>query len=653
MPVVLLLAFANLLASSPPAHAAESTECPTGVGFSCTAVAVPLDRQIAQTPTIDLTVERRLAGATQSQSAVVVLAGGPGQAALPYAEVLAKAIQPGLSGRDLIVFDQRGTGASDPLSCPALETPGSAGSIFERCALELGPSRGGFTSEESVDDIEAIRHAYGYQKLVLYGTSYGTKVALEYAERFPQYVEALVLDSVVPTNAPEPFAIPTFEAISPVLEELCLNGACDGITAHPVTDIAHLNSQLRKRVLSGSVYDGEGHRRAATLDEEGLLEILEAGDLNPALRALLPAAVQSALRHDPDPLLRLHLLAEGLIPNVPGTPSPEPGEDSENIDNTLYLTTSCEELDFPWQRAASPQTKLTEALAFLHAQPAERFYPFGETTALQVSLVEGCASWPDASAAPPAPGALPNVPTLILSGAQDLRTPTTNAREVAAEIPDAQVEVVPYTGHSVLTSDLGKCAELAVTQFFGGTTVQPCAQAQDIFAPTRIAPPRLTAVQSPKGLAGRPGKTLAATLDTILDIQRQIIGATIEAGGELPSGSRFGGLHGGYARLTGTRAILVNLSYVPGVRVSGSFPVKSGALQSATAHISGSSASAGTVRLIEGNSGMRASGTLGGRHFNLSTAHVKLARANGSQDAGWPARLPFGGPLELLDAGRR
>ena len=67
--------------------------------------------------------------------------------------------------------------------------------LFEQCAMEIGPARGGFTSEESVADIEALRVAGGYQKLVLYGTSYGTKVALEYAQQYPQNVEALVLDS--------------------------------------------------------------------------------------------------------------------------------------------------------------------------------------------------------------------------------------------------------------------------------------------------------------------------------------------------------------------------------------------------------------------------------------------------------------------------
>ena len=104
---------------------------------------------------------------------------------------------------------------------------------FEHCALEIGPARGGYTTQESVEDIEAIRQAAGYEKLVLYGTSYGTKVAEEYAERYPQHVESLVLDSVVLPDGPEPFSIPTFQAIGSVLDELCSNNACAGITHQP------------------------------------------------------------------------------------------------------------------------------------------------------------------------------------------------------------------------------------------------------------------------------------------------------------------------------------------------------------------------------------------------------------------------------------
>ncbi|HYM55464.1 MAG TPA: alpha/beta fold hydrolase, partial [Solirubrobacteraceae bacterium] len=324
---------AALLASWPASSAASSSlsflPCAERPGFSCATVPVPLARTGTAPGTISLSVERRLAGGGPTGDAVLALAGGPGQGALQLGEFITQAISPALGSRDLLVFDQRGTGASGPLGCSAFEglEAGTLGELFERCALQIGPARGAYTTAESVQDIEAIRQAAGYERLVLYGTSYGTKVALEYAELYPQNVEALVLDSVVPTEGPEPFAIPTFQAIGPVLSELCANRACNGITSSPVADVARLAAQLRRRPLSGSVYDGSGRRHASRLGEVGLLGILEAGDLNPALRALLPAAIQSALRHDPDPLLRLRLLSEGLIPNVPRSKSAEPPQE--------------------------------------------------------------------------------------------------------------------------------------------------------------------------------------------------------------------------------------------------------------------------------------------------------------------------------------
>jgi pimeloyl-ACP methyl ester carboxylesterase len=646
-----ILALAALLLASWPATSAASSSlsfvtCPDSATFSCASLSVPLDRAGAAPGTISLSVERKLAGASPSRDAVVALAGGPGQAALPLAEFIDQAIAPALGSRDLLVFDQRGTGSSDPLSCSAFETFSSepASELFGQCASQLGPARGAFTTQESVQDIEALRQAGGYQKLVLYGTSYGTKVALEYAERYPQNVEALVLDSVVPTDGPEPFAIPTFEAIAGVLDELCANGACSGITANPLANIATLAAQLGKRALSGSVYDGSGRRHASTLNEQGLLDILEAGDLNPALRALLPAAVQSALRHEPDPLLRLRALSEGLIPSVPKEGSV--GEASQEIDETLFVATSCEETPFPWQRDAAQSTRLAEALDYLHAQPAGDFYPFGAVTAYANSLVPDCAGWPDASPSPPAASPMPNVPTLILSGEQDLRTPTADARQVAALIPDAQLLVVPFTGHSVLGSDLSDCSSQAVTAFFaggvGGGQIQPCAPAGNPFAPTPLTPTKLSDIHPPAQLGGKPGRTLVAVLDTLVDLNRQVIAATLQAEQELPSGSSFGGLHGGYAKLTGSAATLKNFAFVPGVQLTATFPVRDGQLQATNIRISGTQAASGTVRF--GGASENVTGTLGGRRFDISLAKVKLSRA-GAGGGEWPSRSVV---LELL-----
>jgi pimeloyl-ACP methyl ester carboxylesterase len=643
------LAATALLAAWPSSSAASSLSfvgCPTATNFECTSLPVPLDRAGTVAGTISLSVERKLAGVGPSRDAVVALAGGPGQAALPLGEFITQAIAPALGSRDLLIFDQRGTGSSDPVSCSALEAVSAepASQLFEQCAQELGPARGGFTTQESVEDIEALRIAGGYEKLVLYGTSYGTKVALEYAERYPQNVEALVLDSVVPSDGPEPFAIPSFEAIPGMLEELCANRACAGIATNPVADIARLAAQLGKRALSGSVYDGTGKRHGSTLTELGLLGILEAGDLNPALRALLPAAVHSALARDPDPLLRLHLLSEGLIPNVPIEESTT-SEASSEIDEALFVTTSCEEQPFPWQRAAPATTRLAEALGFLHVQPAGDFYPFDAVTSYANSLVPACAGWPDASAPPPAPRALPDVPTLILSGEQDLRTPTADARAVAALIPDAQLLLVPYTGHSVLGSDLSDCSSLAVKAFFaggvGGGQIQPCAAASDPFAPTPVTPTTLARVQPPAGFGGKPGRTLVAVLDTLLDLNRQLIAATLQANAELPSGSSFGGLHGGYAKLTSTKAILKDFALVPGVQLTATFPVRDGELQTSDIHVSGTEGAPGIVRF--GGNSEHVTGTLAGRRFDLDLAKVRLASVGSGV---WPSAAALGQLLQ-------
>jgi hypothetical protein len=92
-------AFAVLAApASSPAAGLGFVPCPTATAFSCTSLTVPLLRSGAVPGTISLSVERKLAGATPSHDAVVALAGGPGQAALPLAEFIAQAIAPALAG---------------------------------------------------------------------------------------------------------------------------------------------------------------------------------------------------------------------------------------------------------------------------------------------------------------------------------------------------------------------------------------------------------------------------------------------------------------------------------------------------------------------------------------------------------------------------
>ncbi len=128
-----------------------------------------------------------------------------------------------------------------------------------------------------------------------------------------------------------------------------------------------------------------------------------------------------------------------------------------------------------------------------------------------------------------------------------------------------------------------------------------------------------------------------AVLDTLVDFNRQMIAATLQANQQLPSGSSFGGLHGGYAKLTATDAILKDLSFVPGVQLTATFPVRGGELQAANIRVTGAQAAAGTIRF--GATSTHIAGTLSGERFDLSLAKVKLSRVG---PGAWPSYAALG-----------
>jgi pimeloyl-ACP methyl ester carboxylesterase len=603
---------------------------------------VALDRGGALAGTIGLSVQRRAAAAGPSSVALLALAGGPGQATLPLARFIAEAISPALGTRDLLLFDQRGTGASGALSCPALSAAelakaSSVTQVIARCAQQLGPARGSYTTRESVEDIEAVRRAGGYEKLVLYGTSYGTKVALQYAQRYPQNVASLVLDSTEIPDGPDPFHVSTFKAIRPMLAELCSRHACDAISRTPLGDLARLALASGRHPLIGHAYDAHGKRITRAFTSSAVFDLLLAGDLNPILRAELPSAVHSALAHDLAPLTRMLTLTGS-----------EPAREEQNgsIDQTLYIDTSCEETPFPWQRAAPQATRAVEAEAALNSLPGSDFYPFDSESALLDLTIPLCVGWPDASTPTPATGPLPNVPTLILSGGQDLRTPTENARRIAGLIPGAQLVRVPYTGHSVVGSDLSGCARSALVEFFAAAPVKGCTSITNHFPPAPLAPTRLSALRPAAGVGGAQGRTVAAAVGSILDLRRTIIGLALDFAG-LPLGAHFGGLRGGTAQMTTTGVRLRRFSYVPGVQLSGLIPTgillkNSGA--PATLGVGGAAAAGGQLRIASGG---RLSGVLGGRPFRVNVAaSVRVARSSATSVHGSAGTIAF--PLPAL-----
>ncbi len=631
----LIASLAALAAAAPPVAAQISfTPCGHSNSFACGHLTVPLDPGGTTPGTVTLAIERHRAPVGEARTAIVTLAGGPGQPALPFAEQFAELLGPIAATRDLIVFDQRGIGLSDPLSCHAFERLSASAAparALAECAAQLGPSRAFFQTADTVADIEAIRRAGGYQKLVLYGTSYGTKVAEQYAEDYPGNVEALVLDSTVPPGGPDTLLRSTFAAIPRVLRQICAERACRGVTAEPVSDLARVLARMHGGFLRAPAIGPRGVPRTVPVSRRDLLALLLAGDFSAPLRAALVSADASAADGDQAPL--------GRLLSTASTGSSE----GEDFDVPLYFDTTCEEQAFPWSRAASPALRLHQALAAARTLPASDFAPFSAADAVALSDIPTCANWSFTSPAPaPAPEApLPALPTLILSGADDLRTPTANARAVQSLIPGAHLLVVPLVGHSVLGSDPTGCAAKALQALFsGGPVASSCPH---VIAPPRLRPeplppPSLARVRPARGYSGTPGRTVDAIQLTLSDLARQLaltFEATVSEASlfALPS-LRTGGLRSGWAQLAGEGLQFSDYSFVPGVTLTGWLRAETADLR-----IGGRAAAGGTLHL---GSGHLLVGSLGGRHVSLPASSEPATAIVGSDARAGQALDPGG-----------
>ena len=76
-------------------------------------------------------------------------------------------------------------------------------------------------------------------------------------------------------------------------------------------------------------------------------------------------------------------------------------------------------------------------------------------------------AWPQSTRDPtPGPGPLPDVPTLLVEGGADLRTPVETATQVAAGLPRAKLVTIPGVGHSPGSAGVSGCAEGLAVRFF-------------------------------------------------------------------------------------------------------------------------------------------------------------------------------------------
>jgi len=619
-PFALGVVLAGLLPLALPASswALDWRNCPELRAAECATLRVPLDRSAALPGRVPLKLVRLDARA--AKPTLVYLSGGPGGAGIE--EMLAVLpLVPTVAERYRVVgFDQRGTGGSGLLRCPALERDARLRSVSAgaACARRLGAARTHYTTPDSVEDLEAIRRELGVERLTLFGISYGTELALAYARAHPDRVDRLILDSVVDPDDRDPFGLSGFRAMGPSLAGLCPR-RCRSVSADPAADVATLAARLRRKAARGVAYDRRGRRHRRSVGPTALADLLYDSDYNPPLRAALPAAVRAALRGDPAPLVRLVAEGDGLAE----LPAPE------SFSSARYATV-CEETPLPWELSTPLGERLGEARRRAAELGPEAFAPFDLETAAadEIGL---CLRWPDVpSGRVPAPGAeasYPAVPTLILQGGEDLRTPPEGSARVAADIAGSERVVVPGVGHAVVGGDPSGCGQRALRRFLAGRAAGGDCPRVGTGVPAAALPPvSLRRVAPLRGLRGRVGRTAAAVGITIDDLAFSLSPVFLAYSG--------GGLRGGSFAVRRGQVVVKRFAAIRGVRVTG--VARRGRLR---LRIGGRAAAHGHVTL---RSGGRLSGRLGGRRVSVRLpgfGAAGLAQATAAGSGGAPASV--------------
>jgi pimeloyl-ACP methyl ester carboxylesterase len=199
---------------------------PCGAGlepFLCTTAEVPTDYDHPRGPTTTIALTKLPAsgGSGARLGTLFTNPGGPGGSGVDFVQQGALTIYPERvrSRYDILGFDPRGVGRSDPATCFRTGEEESASPLsapvypvtprqerrYLADALELAvrcqttsPVRFANGSTANVArDMDLLRQAVGDRRLTFVGYSYGTYLGATYAELFPARVGRFVLDGPV------------------------------------------------------------------------------------------------------------------------------------------------------------------------------------------------------------------------------------------------------------------------------------------------------------------------------------------------------------------------------------------------------------------------------------------------------------------------
>jgi pimeloyl-ACP methyl ester carboxylesterase len=417
----------------------------SGANGLCGRLAVPENRARPQGRKIALRVMVLQAVLPHPRpDPLFYLIGGPGLPATYDAQAMQRTFATVNQDHDIVLVDQRGTGASNALACPkppAFETRKQAVAWVRSCtsAARLGGDARRYGTVDAADDLEAVRKALGYGKIDLYGVSYGTVVEQVFMNRHPRSVRAVVLDGSTLIDIPvwERFGSNGQLALDRIAKRCAAEPGCakafprweDGLPRL----LAHLDAKPLARKVEGQTVQLDGTGAAATI---------QSMSQNVVQAAAIPFVVFRAERGDYGPLA-----AAALQPSFASAPPAA----------IMPYSVMCNEPWARWSVAKAAADAKGTYLAKAAVADAQR-----------IQLI--CAGFPKRSESP-ADWHRPrlDVPLLALVGADDPQNPVRNISGIKEGVPHARLVVVPAYAHVV--GGIG-CMPDLIERFLGRGSAQ-------------------------------------------------------------------------------------------------------------------------------------------------------------------------------------
>ncbi len=440
---LLLLVFAasSLLATTPPVI---EHPCRQPVpNARCGSIQVPENRARPRSRMISIEfVQVRSTAKHTEPDAFLDVSGGPGIPSTPSAGFMVPIFAYVLRHRDLVIYDQRGTGASNFLHCDLHEGMSAserADFLPEQAVRECYRSTSAradvaqYNTAASVQDLDDLRAALGYDKLTLHALSYGTTLSQAYMQAHPEHVRAAIFEGAVQPG----MRIPLGFAVG---MQRSLEGVLDDCRHEP--DCHALAQKIDLDRFAGIA--------KLTFQEGGVTIRVTSGQLFEALRTLL---------YDADSARRLPLilgeLSQGDKSSLAGLYEAMDRDDAA-FSWPLWLSTICaEDTPFIPERLIAPATRNTLAGDYRIRQQQR-----------------ACRSW-RVPKHDPAIGKPAKIPILLMEGKFDPVTPPWKQQDLLRYFPVGRQIVIPHAGHLLVGLEGIECIDMIEDQFL--TSLDPNA----------------------------------------------------------------------------------------------------------------------------------------------------------------------------------